>query len=734
MALSKIDRFIINKQIAKKFCYILYEAVDETNEQAVFLKVLDEHLTANQQMVYHFLNNARILSLLNHPSICKVYHYGSDDGTYFIASEAIDLAPLSTLIQETFSLSFQDLVEIFMRIGTALRQAHLQGMVHGLLNPNNIFIHKDGAIKIDDFGFSWYIPTLFKSTDKESQYLAQFISPEFYEVKNKIDGRVDIYSMGAILSNLLTGVPPFRGSSVYAIQRAHLSGEIPIMNLVDKGLPIELEALIHKALDRNNGTRFHNLKKFLDTLEVLRRSMIDIPEPSGSLSGLETASEEEEKSRKYFEDEPDLQYLAKLKDRKPLLTQKRLVFAGFAVLLVFFVVLFGMNKFSLSFLKSESQSVANEIEPSTLSEYARMLPENEATKTAEPLNEDNSQLEFQSKTDSLVNEQAGKPINHHAADEATPVNSLPNTTDDILNSNRETAAAVPETKAASTPALTSNNKAMEDTKPPLVRPAEDKPTAPPAAAKPAKTSSEKTATSDRPSNAKTTKVTFTVQAQKQPVEAFVFIDNEFKGKTDERGLFEVAGLEINKSYTAKISKEDHETVTRQFKALEKTPVLNFDITPKQNNFGTLILEAKPKADSVFVDGKLYSGKSPLQVKLPWGEHRVRFVNKSLNKSYEQVVNLKVGQVQRVKHNFATAEFGKLAISLKNAADFGFGYLYVDGKIWEGTPNTTPLEITLPAGSHTVEVRRDGFNSIPQDIIVVVEKDQTKYVGFTFTKK
>jgi serine/threonine protein kinase len=722
MALSKIDRFIITKQIAKKLCYILYEAVDETSEQTVFLKVFDDRLSANQQMVYHFLNNARILSLLNHPSICKVYHYGSDDGTYFIASEAVDLAPLSTLIQETFSLSFQDLIEIFLRIGGALRQAHLQGMVHGLLNPNNIFINKDGSIKIDDFGFNWYIPNLFKNSDNESQYLAQFISPEFYEATSKIDGRVDIYSMGVILCNLLTGAPPFKGSSVYTIQRAHLSSEISSMNLVDKGVPTELEALVHKALDRNNETRFHNLKKFLDMLEVLRRSALDLPGKSESLSTPETSFEEEER-KKYFDDEPDLEYLTKLKDRKPLLTQRRLAFSGFAIVLAFLILLFAQNKFSLSFFKSsDSQTVANKVEPNTLSEYAKMLPETEATKPAEPLNEDTTGAGFQS--DVLVSEQTSAPV-----DQLSEVASS-SASNDILNLQQKTAVAEPEAKVASTPGLTSNHKAIDETKQPALQPIEDKPTTEPATSKPAV---EKSTIIDRPSNAKTTKATFMVQAQNQPVEAFVFIDNEFKGKTDESGLFEVAGLEINKIYTAKISKEDHETVVRKFTALEKTPTLNFDITPKQDNFGTLILEALPKADSIYVDGKLYSGKSPLQIKLPWGEHRVRFVNNSLNKSYAQAVNLKVGQVRRVKHNFATAEYGKLAISLKNAAEFGFGYLYVDGKLWEGSPNTTPLEIALPVGSHTIEVRRDGFNSIPKDIIVVVEKDQTKFVAFTFTK-
>jgi hypothetical protein len=285
--------------------------------------------------------------------------------------------------------------------------------------------------------------------------------------------------------------------------------------------------------------------------------------------------------------------------------------------------------------------------------------------------------------------------------------------------------------------------------------AADKPKEKPAAEPPPKVTSPKTAPKPEPkkqspvvsapvteppkaadepvANARSAKATVMVQSQNLPVEAFVFIDNQFKGKTNPQGFFEIPGLEIDKTYTVKISKEGHATLTRQFTALGKTPVLNFDISARQDIYGTLILEALPKADSILVDGKLYKGQSPLQLTLQSGDHKVRFVNKSLGKSHEQMVSLKVGEVQRVKHNFAQAEFGKIAVSLRNAAQYGFGYVYVDGKLWDGVPNTTPIELRLPAGSHTIEVRREGFNAVPRDIIVEVEKDQTKYVSFTFMK-
>ncbi len=239
---------------------------------------------------------------------------------------------------------------------------------------------------------------------------------------------------------------------------------------------------------------------------------------------------------------------------------------------------------------------------------------------------------------------------------------------------------------------------------------------------------------DKPQRSKFASARFTVRAKNKPLEeAFVFINDDFKGRTDKNGYLKIESLKPNQSYTARVTKKGYTTVARRFTASENSSTLSFDIKPKMEIFGTLILDPQPKADSVLVDDKLYRGNPPLKLTLPWGEHRVRFVNKSLNKSWEKVVNLKVGQVLRVKYDFVKAEFGKVAVSLKNAAEFGFGYVYVDGKLWEEKPNTTPVEISLSAGSHTIEVRRKGFSSVPRDIIVEVKKGETKYVAFTLMK-
>ncbi len=721
MSLKNLDRFKINNEIGKKLCYTLYEAEDQDTGQTVFLKVLDETRAKEKHSGFNFLNGARIASLLDNPSICKVIHFGGDSGRYFIAAEAITHEPLRSIIQPEFALSFEDLIEMFVRVGKALRSAHLQGAIHGLLNPDSIFISSDGDIKIHDFGFNWYVPQILQRTDKEAVQLAHYISPEFYKPQT-YDGRVDIYSLGIILYHLVNGALPFpagKTGSMAAVQRHHLNGDWPAINFVEKGLPQEMEAILHRALAVKENVRFLNFKEFLDSLELLRRGNLQM-----TPAALEPQEAEELIQQKYFDDKAyEIDFGAKNARAFPI-SRKRLAQSGAAVFIFLILFLLITNRLPLPFGGEEDESgIAEELLSSTGgaiqsdSLFAQASTPDSVSAAGDSLPADDSLIA------ATVGPVITPPISESEAD-ADAEGSVPASKTESKSTDGEVIAAV-----VSNDKPTSEPPKSTAAAPPAPKPNETPTTSPVSGAV-----AENGKTPDRPAaTLQAAKVTVMVHSQNQPVEAFVFIDNQFRGKTNAQGFFEVPGLEVNKTYTIKISKEGHASLTRQFTALEKTPVLNFDISARQEIYGTLILEALPKADSIFVDGKLYKGQTPLQLNLPWGDHRVRFVNTSLNKSHEQTVSLKVGEVQRLKHNFAQAEFGKVAVSLKNAAQYGFGYVYVNGKLWEGAPNTTPLELSLPVGTHTIEVRRDGFNAVPKDIIVTVEKDQTKFVSFTILK-
>jgi len=225
-----------------------------------------------------------------------------------------------------------------------------------------------------------------------------------------------------------------------------------------------------------------------------------------------------------------------------------------------------------------------------------------------------------------------------------------------------------------------------------------------------------------------------VRSGNKPIETNIFLDDQFVGNTDKNGHLTLSQLELDKIYAARVSMAGYNSTTKYITLSQETTQVTFDIEPKVNTLGTLILDAIPGADSVFVNDVLFGSKTPFEMKFQQGQHQIRLVNSSLQKSWEQTVELKAGQVLNIKHDFSTIEYGKIAISLKNAFEFGFGYVYVDGKIWPEKHNTTPIEINLEVGSHKIEVRREGFATLPADTAIVVGNNTTQFVSFRLAKE
>lgn len=724
MTFQQLYKFKINRKICNKICYTLYDAIDLTDDKRVFLKVLDEKLAQNNQYVVNFMSSAHMLKLFKNPNIYNVYDYGSDRDQHFISAEPVDWEPINSLIKETFSLSFQDLIEIFIRITSTVRYAHLHGMSHGILNPKSIYINSDGNIKIDDFGFSWFTPEIFKDEQRESLYLTQYISPEIYDSIDKTDSRIDIYSIGIILYQFLAGSPPYTGSSVAEIQDKHIEAKLSLLNMPED-VPPELDAIVTKALQTEPEKRYQNLKQFVEAFKKLNQQFFNVNESSDLINPAEVDFKYElEKTQKhFFEDDiasDNKQNFSSRKTKEPsyrratTFNSKKWAWMGLALILLVSIILVSTNQLPLPFLKttepdyefSEFKSTANPVD-----QLADILPESPQTESSLLTGQDIEEVVSQpdSMTELLVSNHSKPELPEESA---APTKSAQPLVNHVESKKVESQS---EPKKGSE-AITKRAEKVSD-RPKVVNAPKPKP-----------------AKNTQPPAAKTAAVTFNVKANNKPIQALVFVNDQFKGKTSASGLLKLDKLQINQSYTVRVSQKGYETVTQQFTATNTSPVLNFDLKPKLDIFGKIILDPQPKADSIFVDGNLYrQNGQPLEITLPWGEHQIRFVNASLKKSWQQTVNLKVGQVLRVKHDFAKAEFGKVAISLKNAATFGFGYVYIDGNLWGGTPNTTPLEVKLPVGSHTIEVRREGFNSIPRDIIVVVEKGATKRVAFTFSK-
>lgn len=651
MAYPKLENFRIKKKIASKLCYSAYDAVDKRTGIQVCLKLLFPEFDNDKNTVFDFINGARVAQKLDHPNIYKIYDFGQDEDFHYISSEPIEYPPFSALILDNFSLYLEDLLKIFSNIGETLRFAHLNGMIHGLLNPGSIYINSEEDIKIDDLGFNWFIPKVFEQDLPASRDLAQYIAPEYYKGLEMMDGRGDIYSLGVILFHLIHGRPPFTGESLADIQVQHLRGRLPALNLGKTKLPADIAPLIENSLCRFREKRFQNLNQFLSTLENVKRKYL-IPE------------EPELSEKREAESKPAAAVSATV---KKIRGSRLLRFAlpAFGLLILLAAVIFGIT----NFIGTPNGDDAND---NTINAALSTFPEQSDASEKEPL----------------------QPVANGSEEFSVNGAETETSSGNLILPQTETSVPDPEIESVLTSEQTSGNSII---------------------------------------SGPTVTATFFVRSGTLPISANIFLNNQFVGKTAANGKIEIDDLEPGKSYTARVYKEGYTALSKDFKPSETNVSLTFDIKRTPEVYGTLVLDAVPKADSVFVDGKLRRGKTPMRVKLRSGTHSVRLVNSELNKQWAQKVDLKVGQVMRVKPDFTQVETGKIAVSLKNAFEFGFGYVYVDGELWDDKNNTTPLEISLSVGAHKIELKRPGFAVNPKEVKVTIDKNVTKYVSFTFNR-
>ncbi len=706
MDLPVFENYEVARVKARRTGFTVYEATELTSDVPVFIKILDRATARSGSNALSFLNNARVLERLNDEHICRLYDYGRHEKYgYFATSEALGLDPLRALILETFSLALDDLVSIFVAIGVTLRNAHLHGLVHGFLNPDCIHVKSDGSIKIDDFGFSWSVPAILQKNDADSLHLARYIAPEHYDNAAVVDGRADIYSTGMILYELLAGRHPLDATDMLTLQSQHLAGELPPLDMAELGLPQELGDIVEKCTKADSEARFQNLREYLDAFEQLRRTFPasdTLPESKAP----EPFAFEGEQFEKYFaEREQEPAETAGAPGMRSTYTRWLLTGAG-AVLLVL-LALFVTNYIPLPFSEhagsgKNGKLAANDVSMTTEPVHpGKNAPEPAVGNKPEP-----PQIQSQSAADAGAKEPASSPnlIVDSGAQKSAPAAERPVPADEAQSATQDITPP-PQPSAESS----SGRIASEPAKPP---------------------SGDTGTTTAVP---ETASLRLTVTAENKPLVANVFVNNVFVGKTRADGTLQLAVLPVGKTATVRVAQQGYVSRTRRLTVLEANPLLSLDLKAKVEDLGTVLLDATPGADEVYIDGVRRQGKTPLRISLEHGNHSIRLVNSQLQASWEQEIDLRVGQVLRVRHDFTQKQFGHVAISLKNAAQYGFGFVYVDGKLWAERPNTTPLDIKLPVGDHSIEVRRDGFSSVPKDVIVKVEAGKTQYAAFTFTR-
>ncbi len=394
------NRYQIIKSIGEGGMANVYLAYDTILDRNVAVKVLRGDLASDDKFVRRFQREALSASNLSHPNIVEVYDVGEDDGMYYIVMEYIEGKHLKQLLKKRGKLTVSEVVDIMLQVTDGMAQAHDSYIIHRDIKPQNIMILENGLVKITDFGISMALNGTQLTQTNSVMGSVHYLPPEQAEGKGATI-RSDVYSMGILMFELLTGVLPHKGDNAVEIALKQLKEPIPSVRELVPNVPQSIENIIIKATAKNPENRYADAREMHDDLKTaldddrVNEPKIVLPYPEFEAKEKKVKKEEiKEKETKKGEESIAVQITENdLKKQNKTLTVLAAIFTGLILIITCLVVLLpkltkqknvvvpDVSKLSVSEAEKKLQKIGFETEAEIKTTYSSDIPSGQVVKT-----------------------------------------------------------------------------------------------------------------------------------------------------------------------------------------------------------------------------------------------------------------------------------------------------------------------------------------------------------------
>lgn len=264
-------RYEIREIIGVGGMAVVYKAYDNIDDRIVAIKILKDEYLTNEDFKRRFKNESKAIAVLSHPNIVRVYNVSFGDRLQYIVMEYVDGITLKEYIEQQGVINWKEAVHFMGQILAALQHAHDKGIVHQDIKPQNIMLLQDGTIKVTDFGIARFSRVDNDTTSENAIGSVHYISPE--QARGEMtDDKADIYSVGVVMYEMLTGKLPFQSDSAVSVALMQLQQEPKRPRDIIPTLPLGLEQITIRAMQKNPNDRYGSAAEMLMDINEFKRN------------------------------------------------------------------------------------------------------------------------------------------------------------------------------------------------------------------------------------------------------------------------------------------------------------------------------------------------------------------------------------------------------------------------------------------------------------------------------